>query len=104
VTSKMYSAFRVRLLSQVQALPSLVLSRPFSHAGVYVHFLRFIWLESLPRLINDFSHVLCPSFPLLKNPLCILIMTRYFPVMLGRVPRLELHTMFFDWNKLQIWV
>src|SRR5699024_12770379 len=40
----MYSAFRVRLLSQAQALPSLVLSRPFSHAGVYVHFLRFIWL------------------------------------------------------------
>src|SRR5699024_8418159 len=40
----MYSAFRVRLLNQAQALPSLVLSRPFSHAGVYVHFLRFIWL------------------------------------------------------------
>src|SRR5699024_94311 len=59
VTSEMYSAFRVRLLSQVQALPSLVLSRPFSHAGVYVHFLRFIWLESLPRLINDiFSRTL----------------------------------------------
>src|SRR5699024_12857386 len=55
----MYSAFRVRLLSQVQALPSLALSRPFSHAGVYVHFLRFIWLESLPRLINDiFSRTL----------------------------------------------
>src|SRR5699024_6719523 len=29
VTSEMYSAFRVRLLSQAQALPSRVLSRPF---------------------------------------------------------------------------
>src|SRR5699024_6628193 len=44
VTSELYSAFRVRLLSQAQALPSLDLSRPFSHAGVYVHFLRCIWL------------------------------------------------------------
>src|SRR5699024_12800960 len=42
VTSEMYSAFRVRLLSQAQALPSLVLSRPFlTQESTYISYVSY---------------------------------------------------------------
>src|SRR5699024_2573256 len=42
----MYSAFRVRLLSQAQALPSLVLSRPFlTQESTYISYFSYVYFH-----------------------------------------------------------